>query len=676
MIRSVLLTWGGRRRYSTPNWRSENLKALKKLSYDFYKKCQDKKNCSLKLYNQAITVHEFIEKMFKEDIYNSQSYILILKGFMNISGLIKEERKRNNLLKMMNTSVGFFTKYVHIMNEQDVTLLLDIMAKCAIRNSQISELIIQRLGKNERNSLFYTLNSKSVCIILNSLYKLNIQSDENGRSHFQQYVNKTNHNIYIQTQFVSDIYYFYVYNKYSNFNLTQLIILLHSMYRYNYEKCKVSDLISYISKRILTINELDKRTKDTTIPHKHGDDITNPDTSIMRHDSSVKNSQSIKILEERHCLLKRKIEGTPERRLNETHGVHKKVKSFLPSCQYRIKDGEYSQLFDMKNKYELILFYTLSCYNYCNNELLQILLNKIKNKVLLTYREKEVCMLVQSVCHFFILRTTKKFEKYVTNEENSINEDNQLCASNLIETIIVKNTSQLENYTKFSIATIYIMLSKLNFFFENKHLDVFFMQKLFSTKYLQKKKNKIKKIYFSCVKDNFTLKTVIGLLFSFTLNDKREQHICYYDLMLDCLHMKLLLDLGENITAGGRIHYKMNELLDELSVQNVQLLCVIYTYLFLHNMLIHVKIKNLHFFNFLLSNFNYLNCMYLKQHVSSKIHTEINTTIASIKKKTKNNFLLTNECYIFPYYVDICLSSTAWAGAYCALLHPPGEIKK
>ncbi|ANQ08583.1 Uncharacterized protein PCOAH_00030580 [Plasmodium coatneyi] len=657
MIRTARLLLLGRERvYSTLTCRRDKLDSLKMLSYEFYKRSQGKKGVPAKvhremapgaatlsehphgdlppgelppgelppgerLYREAVTVSHSVERMFREDIYNSQSYVLILKGLVNTLTHVKEEKKRGHLRKLITTFVGFFQPYVHLMNEQDVTLLLDVTAKCSIRNAQLYQLIIQRLSKGEKNTLFYSLNSKSVCIILNSLHKVIPQGDHADR-YADQYVSSAR-------RLTSDVFHFYVVNRYKNFSLGQMTIVLHSMHRYGYEKCRVASLISHIAQRVLEISK--------------GGETSNWGNTISVGGTKrrIKTDNSVECETNSPCDYKAN-ERTPRR-------------SNIPlTAASPSRTDDRASIFNLHNKYELILLHTLSCYNYCNNELLRVLLCEVKRKLFTTYNEKEVCMFLSAVSNYLAIPTTKRFEVHVTDEESNINEDNQMCVSELVRTLVTKEKRRLSNYTKFSIATIYIVLSKLNFFYENKHADVFFLDKLFE-KYFPKKK---KKFFFPVEEDNITVKTIISLLFSLILNGQGD--ITYYGALFDSLMLQLWdgtedasTEVPQNVNKGRRA-------LQLLSVQNAHLLCVVYTYLHLHNMLAQLKRTNLNFFHFLMGNFNYMNCTHLKQHVSSQIHAEINATIGLIKKKKKKEFVLTNECFVFPYYVDICLGRP-WA---------------
>ncbi|CAA9988723.1 conserved Plasmodium protein, unknown function [Plasmodium knowlesi strain H] len=650
MIRTWrLLLLGRGRMYSTLTCRRDKLDSLRMLSYDFYRRSQGKKGVPAKLqgemaqgaatlselppdglspgerlYLEAVTVSHSVEEMFREDIYNSQSYVLILKGLVNTLTHVKEEGKRRHLRKLITTFVGFFQRYVHLMNEQDITLLLDVTAKCSIRKKEINQLIIQRLSKGEKNTLFFSLNSKSVCIILNSLHKV-IPQGNHAERHADQYARAAR-------RLTSDIFHFYVVNRYKNFSLGQMIIILHSMHRYGYEKCRVAGLIGHIAQRLLETCQGGEATSNLGNAIKGGctEKRNNTDNSV-EHEGDPP------------CDYK------PDQHTRGRSGPS--TTALFPS-----RTDDRASIFDLQNKYELILLHTLSCYNYCNNHLLGILLCEVKRKLFTTYKEKEVCMFLSAMSNYLAIPTSKRFEVYVTDEESNINENNQVYGSELVRTFLIKEKKRLSNYTKFSIATIYIILSKLNFFYENKDADAFFLDKLFLEKYFPKKKKK--KIFFSVEEDNITVKTIISLLFSLVLNGQRD--ITYYGALFDSLILQMWDGTVEASTEESHDVNKGTRALKLLSVQNAHMLCVVYTYLHLHNMLAQLKRTNLHFFRFLLSNFNYMNCTHLKQHVSSQIHAEINAIIGLIKTKKKKKFVLTNECFVFPYYVDICLGRP-WA---------------
>lgn len=128
---------------------NEKFENLKKLSYNFYKKS---KFMNENNYEDVININKKINLLYKnERVYNNQSYILILKGFMNILYQTKEKSKRNMIKNIMNSFVLFFKDYIYYMNEQDITLLLDIQGKCDIKNISLHKLIIDKLGKkNEK----------------------------------------------------------------------------------------------------------------------------------------------------------------------------------------------------------------------------------------------------------------------------------------------------------------------------------------------------------------------------------------------------------------------------------------------------------------------------------------------------------------------------------------------
>ncbi|VUZ96529.1 conserved Plasmodium protein, unknown function [Plasmodium vivax] len=665
-----LLLRGRGRMCSTSTGRRDKLDALRKLSYEFYRRSQGRTGgmapggATLSgqppgerqpgklppselppgepLYRDAVAVSHSAEQMLREDVYSSQSYVLILKGLVNTLAHVREERRRRHLLKLITTFVGFFQRYVHLMNEQDVTLLLDVMAKCSIRKAEICQLLIQRLGKGEKNTLFYSLNSKSVCIILNSLHKVTAQGNHHPHHPYDREARRL----------TSDVFHFYILNRYESFSLGQLIIVLHSMHRYGYEKCRVAGLISYIAQRVLqTSNGWETSNGGSAIG-------ASPSRGTKRR--SIANS-SVECEKDPQCNH-RADEGTPLRRGS-------------PPPDGPPQTDTPSFAFNPQSRHELILLHTLGCYNYCNNELLAALLCEVKRKLFTSYSEKEVCMFLSAVSNYLAIPTPKGFKVHVTDEESNLSENNQVCASQMVRTLVLKGKRRLSSYTKFSIATIYIILSKINFFYENKHADVFFLDKLFLVKLFPKKK---KKIFFPLEEDKIAVKTVISLLFSLILNGQGE--IPYYGALLDGLLLRLWggteRSSGEAVstevasTEAASIEATLGEhprdankgrrALQLLSVQNAHLLCVVYTYLHLHNMLAQLKRTNLHFFLLLLSHFDYMNCAHLRQHVSSRIHAEVSATLGMLKKKKKINLLLTNECFVFPYYVDICLAGP-WA---------------
>ncbi|CRG97895.1 conserved Plasmodium protein, unknown function [Plasmodium gallinaceum] len=618
--------------------KNEKFNYLKKLSYDFYKKSQ---NMYEKNYEEAIVINENITKLFKEKIYNNQSYILILKGLMNILLKMKEEKKKKILKNMMNSYILHFEEYVNSMNEQDITLLLDIKGKCNIVNKKINELIVIRLNKNSKNTLFYNLNCKSVCIILNNLYKLNIINEK---------------------KIIDDIYYFYVFNKYSNYTLKQLIIILHSLYRYGYEKNKVMDFLNYISIKILKLKEDNYKKKSHTL------------TMNISFKNNYRKKEIPKV-EENNISNKRfiKVDNYKNEIINENKKVNKKEDNLNKANDYIINErnieeylnknnnsmkiyntnGNFNNgnffIFDKKDKYELIFFYTLSCYNYCHNPILNILLNEITNKIFFIYKEKEICMFINSVSNFLVLKKTKNFEKHCLNEEESINKDNIRITYNLINYLIKNRNKFLKNYSYFSIISIYIFLSKLDYFYKYRNKESFFLKQLF----FNTKIKRMEKIF--CDDKDLSIKILINFLFSIALNNGRQNYI--YSILLKQLNFLI----KDNLYSKSKPLYlnenkdEINKFVNFLSIQNIQLLCIIYTYLYIYNILFKLGMENLHFFLFFLNNYNYLNSIYLSQHISSKIHKEINATIFSLKKKKNLNFLLTNECFIFPYYIDIYL---------------------
>lgn len=254
---------------------NEKFENLKKLSYNFYKKS---KFMNENNYEDVININKKINLLYKnERVYNNQSYILILKGFMNILYQTKEKSKRNMIKNIMNSFVLFFKDYIYYMNEQDITLLLDIQGKCDIKNISLHKLIIDKLGKKMKKEnvecLFYKLNPTSVCIILNNLYKVNILSKEK--------------------ELIDDIYDYYILNKYSNYTIKQLIILLHSLNKYSYPKEKIIHLLNYISTHICNAYQIKDENKNISryiCSHIEGSNLLNKnDYTKDKRNNNLKN---------------------------------------------------------------------------------------------------------------------------------------------------------------------------------------------------------------------------------------------------------------------------------------------------------------------------------------------------------------------------------------------------
>ncbi|SCQ16545.1 conserved Plasmodium protein, unknown function [Plasmodium ovale] len=575
-----------RRRFSLKGGANEELQFLKKMSYDFYKQSQLSWSCENKIYETAMGVHKNIMMLFKKNIYNNQSYVLIFKGLMNVLLKIREKKKKKNLQNVMHTFVLFFKRYIHLMNEQDITLLLDIKGKCNIKDKYIIEMITNRLDKSKKNNIFYNLNSKSVCIILNNLYKVYTTSE---------------------THIVNDIYEFYIVRKLSHYTLQQLIIVLYSLCRYNYQMGKVAHVLNYLTSALLN------RCTDHT-------------------------------------------------RGNEKLESCRAVKGGSGAGEGGEKGGRLWP-FGKQDKYELILFYTLSCYYYCNNDIVRILAEQMEGKLFSVYSEKEICMLLSSICNFLVLKKVKGFEKHFSNEDSYISEQNKRKMLRMVD-YIISCKKFLKHYSHFSLITIYIFLSKLGYFCEKKKEEDFFLKSVFSNvEEKNEKKNKL--IFFSDDKEDLSLTSLINLLFALTLNMSTE--VKYYNTLLRYVHVLIkdnltyekleILHAKKIIAQESKYQEELNELIRLLTVQNIQLLCVTYTYLFVYNLLFKLEIQNLRFFLYFINNFNYIHSVYSSQHVSSCIHKEINATIFSVKKKKKKNFLLTNECFIFPYYIDIYLKA-------------------
>ncbi|KOB58437.1 hypothetical protein PFHG_00180 [Plasmodium falciparum HB3] len=610
---------------------NEKFENLKKLSYNFYKKS---KFMNENNYEDVININKKINLLYKnERVYNNQSYILILKGFMNILYQTKEKSKRNMIKNIMNSFVLFFKDYIYYMNEQDITLLLDIQGKCDIKNISLHKLIIDKLGKKMKKEnvecLFYKLNPTSVCIILNNLYKVNILSKEK--------------------ELIDDIYDYYILNKYSNYTIKQLIILLHSLNKYSYPKEKIIHLKKKIYHKINLI-----------INNNNNNNSNNSNNSNNCNNSNNNHSNNN----------------------NKFFNDNKK------------NNGDI--LFDKKDKYEVILFYTMSCYNYCNNYIIKIILEEIKNKITCTYNEKEICMFLTGVCNYIAVKKIQRFEKHCMNEEESINSINKQICFYYIHNIILKNNNHLiRNYSKFSIISLYILLSKLDYFhYYGRNTESWFLNKLFfnyNQQYddiIRKMNDKRKKNFFFLYhfikkKENITIKNIINLLFSLILNGHMNHS--FYNILLQQMNFLIYDHLYNNINKEkekenynyilqdkkqlyyNQIHkeyYKddhhiFKKIIQIVSLENIQILCIVYTYLYIYNILHKLNKNNLSLFLLFIQNCNYVNSFYISQHTTSKIHKEINDTIFSVNTKIHNqkkkHSLQTNECFVFPYYIDICL---------------------
>ncbi|EAA15802.1 hypothetical protein, partial [Plasmodium yoelii yoelii] len=115
--------------YSTSLVGNSNHVKLKNISYNFYKNSKINNILNEENYENAIKISETISNFYKNKIYNNQSYILIFKGLMNILLKIKEEKKKKKIVNIMNIFVLYFKDHINIMNEQDITLLLDTNGK-------------------------------------------------------------------------------------------------------------------------------------------------------------------------------------------------------------------------------------------------------------------------------------------------------------------------------------------------------------------------------------------------------------------------------------------------------------------------------------------------------------------------------------------------------------------
>ncbi|SOV74360.1 conserved Plasmodium protein, unknown function [Plasmodium sp. gorilla clade G3] len=666
---------------------NEKLESLKKLSYNFYKKS---KFMNENNYEDVININKKISILYNnEKVYNNQSYILILKGFMNILCQIKEEYKRNVIKNVMNSFVLFFKDYINYMNEQDITLLLDIIGKCSIKNISLHKLIIDKLAKKMKNenteSLFYKLNSTSVCIILNNLYKVNISTKEK--------------------KLIDDIYDYFIVNKYSNYTIKQLIILLHSLNKYAYPKEKIIHLLNYISTHICNDYQIKEENKNIT---RHI--CTHIESSYILYKNDYTKDQRYNNLKEIINNETSNVKTLPYGICttcgnNKLHNTiissnkkivcrdNKRKKDLSQDKSNNNKKNNYNILFDKKDKYEVILFYTMSCYNYCNNYIIKIVLEEMKNKITSIYNEKEICMFLNGVCNYIALKKIKRFEKHCMNEDEYINSINKQISLYYIHNIILKNNNNLlKNYSTFSIISVYIFLSRLNYFYYyDRNKESWFLNKLFFNynhydniirKINDKRKNYFFLYHSAKKKENITIKNIINLLFSLILNGHMNNF--FYNILLQQMNF-LIYDHLYNINEEkenfiyisqeqkykkhlyyNTIHkdyYKddnniFKKIIQILSLENIQILSIVYTYLYLYKILHKINKNNISLFLLFIQNCNYLNSFYLSQHTSSKIHKEINDTIFSVNKKILNqkyHCLQTNECFIFPYYIDICL---------------------
>ncbi|KYO02314.1 hypothetical protein PGSY75_0511900 [Plasmodium gaboni] len=660
----------------------EKLEKLKKLSYNFYK---NSKITNENNYEDVININKKINILYKnEKVYNNQSYILILKGFMNILYQTKEENKRNIIKNVMNSFVLYFKDYIYYMNEQDITLLLDIKGKCGIKNISLHKLIIDKLIKKKKENtecLFYKLNTTSVSIILNNLYKINISTKEK--------------------ELINDIYDYYILNKYSNYNIKQLIILLHSLNKYSYPKEKIIHLLNYISTHIYNYYQIKNQNKYSNSRHilsshiEHSYLLNNKDDNNEQTNNKTHNI--IKTAPSIPCpnYMNYKLHSTriSSKNNNISCSDNKRENFFLQNKTINKKNNT-DILFDKKDKYEVILFYTMSCYNYCNNNIIKILLEEMKNKIIYTYNEKEICMFLNGVCNYIAVKNIKKFEKHCINEDESINSINKEISLYYIHNIILKNNNTLiKNYSTFSIISVYIFLSRLNYFYYyGRNKELWFLNKLFYN-YNQyddiiRKINDKKNIYtffsyhIAKKKENITIKNIINLLFSLILNGHMNHF--FYNILLQQMNFLIydhLYNINEEDQNFNYISHKhkyikqsyynniihkeyykddniFKNIIQILSFENIQILSIVYTYLYIYNILYKLNKNNLSLFLLFIQNSNYLNSFYLSQHTSSKTHKEINDTIFSVNTKIFNqkyNSIQTNECFIFPYYIDICL---------------------
>ncbi|VWU52615.1 conserved protein, unknown function, partial [Hepatocystis sp. ex Piliocolobus tephrosceles] len=178
---------------------------------------------------------------------------------------------------------------------------------------------------------------------------------------------------------------------------------------------------------------------------------------------------------------------------------------------------------------------------------------------------------------------------------------------------------------------------------------------------ISEEENEKKKIIF-LAKQEITTNTIINFIFALTLNNiNNNYYYYYYNILLQYMHALIKNFFPYKIKSSSNLnktkiteYEQLNKLINFLSINNFHLLCIIYTYLYVNNILFKLKIINLYFFLFIINNYTYINSMYLCQHKSSKIHNEITSTVYFVNKKNKR-CLVVNECFIFPYYIDIYL---------------------
>ncbi|ETW27670.1 hypothetical protein PFFCH_04953 [Plasmodium falciparum FCH/4] len=598
-------------------------------------------------YEDVININKKINLLYKnERVYNNQSYILILKGFMNILYQTKEKSKRNMIKNIMNSFVLFFKDYIYYMNEQDITLLLDIQGKCDIKNISLHKLIIDKLGKKMKKEnvecLFYKLNPTSVCIILNNLYK-----DEN--KNISRYIcshiegsNLLNKNDYTKDKRNNNLKNI-IKNETHYMKTQPYIICPKNM------KNKLYNAIISSNKKIASTDN--KRKKNISQDKSNHNNNNNNNSNNSNNSNNCNNS-------------------------NNNHSNNNN-KFFNDN-----KKNNGDILFDKKDKYEVILFYTMSCYNYCNNYIIKIILEEIKNKITCTYNEKEICMFLTGVCNYIAVKKIQRFEKHCMNEEESINSINKQICFYYIHNIILKNNNHLiRNYSKFSIISLYILLSKLDYFhYYGRNTESWFLNKLFfnyNQQYddiIRKMNDKRKKNFFFLYhfikkKENITIKNIINLLFSLILNGHMNHS--FYNILLQQMNFLIYDHLYNNINKEkekenynyilqdkkqlyyNQIHkeyYKddhhiFKKIIQIVSLENIQILCIVYTYLYIYNILHKLNKNNLSLFLLFIQNCNYVNSFYISQHTTSKIHKEINDTIFSLIHK----FILHQPLYEVMY---------------------------
>ncbi|EWC78166.1 hypothetical protein C923_01102 [Plasmodium falciparum UGT5.1] len=87
-------------------------------------------------------------------------------------------------------------------------------------------------------------------------------------------------------------------------------------------------------------------------------------------------------------------------------------------------------------------------------------------------------------------------------------------------------------------------------------------------------------------------------------------------------------------------HHIFKKIIQIVSLENIQILCIVYTYLYIYNILHKLNKNNLSLFLLFIQNCNYVNSFYISQHTTSKIHKEINDTIFSEVKVLEDDSVL------------------------------------